>query len=254
VGLKVAMISPWHVKCGIATYTEHLAKALAELGVEVFICRWPRFGRRTPELIQSMVLDKIPLDKVDLIHCQHEYGLFSPNLEGGFYASLSRLGKPALTTMHATGNFVVDEVVAQVSKRVIVHNEFMARRFKGNSVIIPHGASPTECSPKEECKRSLGIDPRAPIVGYCGFISRYKGLETPIEALTKIPSVALLIAGGWHAGPDTQYIMELKKRSLSLLPGRCQWLGWVPDERLPTVYGAMDVVVYSWLYLMVRLS
>jgi len=64
----------------------------------------------------------------------------------------------------------------------------------------------------------------------------------------KVPQAALLIAGGWHAEPGTQYIIGLKQRSLSALPGRCQWLGYVPDQQLPTAYGAMDVVVYPSRY------
>jgi len=243
--LKIGMVTPWHVKCGIATYSENLSRALAELGVEVYIIRMPRFGVFDDELLRSMVLDKIPVSKIDLIHVEHEYGLFR-GFEGGFYGALSRLPIPTVTTMHAVGNFMVDKVVAEVSKVVIVHNQFCFRRFgyPKKTVIIPHGAKPVKCPPREESKKSLGIDPRIPIVGYCGFISTYKGLETLIEAMAKIPQAALLIGGGWHAGPDTAYITNLKQTSLSLLPGRCQWLGYVPDEKLPTVYGAMDIVVY----------
>ncbi|GAH85036.1 unnamed protein product, partial [marine sediment metagenome] len=46
------------------------------------------------------------------------------------------------------------------------------------------------------------------------------------------------------AGAETRYIEELKRDSLMKLPGRCQWLGYVPDERLSTAYGAMRIVVY----------
>lgn len=38
--------------------------------------------------------------------------------------------------------------------------------------------------------------------------------------------------------------MTLKERTLQLLPSRCQWIGFVPDEDLAMTYGAMDVVVY----------
>ncbi|GAH39792.1 unnamed protein product [marine sediment metagenome] len=82
-------------------------------------------------------------------------------------------------------------------------------------------------------------------MGYVGFISPYKGLDRVIEAMTKIPDAGLLIGGGWHtAGAETRYIEDLKRDSLETLPGRCQWLGYVPDERLSTVYGAMRIVVY----------
>jgi len=241
--VKVAMITSWMVKCGIFTYTENLVHALADLDVESYIVRLPRFGQKTPEMLQNIV-DSIPVDKIDLIHVEHEYGLYQ-GLEGGFYAALKRLGKPIITTMHAIGiRWDVDRVIASTSDKVIVHNEFCARRFGFPSVVIPHGTKPCEIPSVEEAKRSLGIDPRAPIVGYCGFISEYKGLEVLFEAMVKVPKVAVLIGGGWFAGPGTTYSMNLKQKSLAALPGRCQWLGYVADEKLPTVYGACDIIVY----------
>ena len=247
MGLSVAMITPWNVRCGIFTYTRSLAYALAKLGVDVYIVRWPRFGFRSPELIESCVLDKIPIDKVDVIHHQNEYGLLMPNLEGTFYSRLKQLAKPLVVTMHAVGSYAIDKVVADVSDRAICHNEFCARHFQGDSqkvVIIPHGCLPTQTPPMDECKRALGIDPRIPVVGYQGFISPPKGVEQLVQAMIGVPNAALLIGGGWVVGEETQYIMSLKQWSLEVLKGRCQWLGYVPDEKLATVYGAMDVFVY----------
>ena len=246
--MKIACLTPWKVACGIYTYSRDLTAALAELGVESYIVKLPRFGTKIPEIFNA-VAESIPLDKVDVIHIQHEYGLYN-RLEGGFYGLLRRLGKPVVTTMHATGNWSVDRVVADVSDRVIVHNEFCFRRFAfpDKTAIIPHGCNRVECPPPEESRRAMGIPAEAPVVGYCGFISTYKGLEMLVEAMTEIPDAALLIGGGWHAGPDTDYIMSLKSRSLEVLEGRCMWLGFVPDARLPTAYGAMSIVVYPSMY------
>ena len=101
-----------------------------------------------------------------------------------------------------------------------------------------------ETMPSAEAKRSLGLQPEWNIVGYLGFISEYKGIETIIEALEKIPDAALLMAGGYHVGDETGYIANLKRMSFEKLPGRCQWIGYVPEEDLPRIYGAMDIVVY----------
>jgi len=244
VGLKVALITSWKARCGIATYSANLAKALADQGVEVFIVRLPRFGALTPDLLQAVV-DSVPVSEVDLVHVQHEYGLYK-NQEGGFYASLKALGKPLVTTMHSTGVlWNVDRVVAATSDRVIVHNQFCLRRFGHPAEIIPHGCSNVESNmPASEAKQKLDIQAEVPIVGYCGFISDYKGLELLIEAVHGLPRTALLIAGGWHVEPGTEYINELKRRSLALLPKRCRWLGYVPDDQLSTVYAAMDLVAY----------
>jgi glycosyltransferase involved in cell wall biosynthesis len=243
MGLKVAMVSTFFARCGIATYSEALSKALGEAGCEVYGVRVPRFGRKYPEIVQDIV-ERIPVNDVDLIHVQHEYGIWQ-NHEPVFYKMLAQLGKPIVTTMHAIGNYQVDSLVSAGSDRVVVHNEFCARKFPYPTVIIPHGCNPVECPPMEECKKGYGIHLDAFIVGYCGFISPYKGLETLIDASTKLKNIGLLIAGGWHtASGDTEYIAKVKKHSLEVLEGRCQWIGYVPDDRLSTAYGAMNIVVY----------
>jgi len=248
MGLKsVGLITTWHVRCGLASYSENLANALANLGVDVYIVKIPRFGAKIPEIFQRIIND-MPANKVDILHCQHEYGIWQ-GLEGGFYGALKALGKPIVTTMHAVGiKSEIDRIISQVSNKVIVHNQFMAQKYSFPSVIIPHGTLPTKCPPPEQCKKALGFDPRMPIVGYLGFISEYKGLEVLIEAMAKVPKTALLIGGGWHTEIETTYINKLRQKSFDLLPNRVQWLGFVPDEKMSTAYGAMDMVVYPSRY------
>ena len=240
------MVTPHAVRCGIASYTHDLSQALAEKGVEVLIIRLPRFGRKTPDLLQQVV-NKIPVQEVDLIHVQHEYGLYT-NLEKGFYNGLKSLGKPIVTTMHAIGNLMIDQVTATASDKVIVHNKFCKKGFRFKSEVIPHGCKPSEAMPKKEAMKSLEIDERVPLVGYCGFLSEYKGLETLIEAMSKIPEAALMIGGGWHAGPGTQYIAKINELSQKLLPHRCKWLGFVPNDELARAYGAAHLIVYPSSY------
>ncbi|RLI25544.1 hypothetical protein DRO58_06250 [Candidatus Bathyarchaeota archaeon] len=243
--MKVCMVAPWGrwVRCGIRSYSESLAKALALKGVDVYVARLPRFGILAEGVLQNLV-DSIPRD-VDLVHVQYEYGLFK-NLDVPFFRALSKIGLPVVTTLHSVGDWEKDEAAISTSSKVIVHNRFCYRRLnrREKAVIIPHGCTPVETDPPEECKRRLGIDPRIPIVGYLGFISRYKGLETLIEAMRGVKEAALLIAGGYHVEPGTRYIDRLKEVSLKLLPGRCLWLGYVPDERLSTVYGSFTIEVY----------
>ncbi len=246
MGLAIAMVTPWKTKCGIASYSEALSHALAELGVEIYVVRFPRFGRKSSETMRD-VAERVPCDKVSLIHVQNEYGLFQ-GFDIGLYKYLQALGKPLVTTMHAVGHIQFDPAIYQLSSKVIVHNKYCARQFRFPSVIIPHGVDVVNCPPMEECKKAWGIDPRMKIVGYCGFIAPNKGLEMLLEAVAKLENVGLLIAGGWHtSGSDNQYINELKQASFSLLPNRCQWIGYVPEDKLKIAYGAMDIVVYPSL-------
>lgn len=244
--MRIAMVTPWAVKCGIFSYSRDLSEGLAEKGVDVHIVRLQRFGRKSDSIF-AQLLKKIPVSKIDLIHIQHEYGLYD-NHDTIFYNGLKNLGKPIVSTMHATGNKRIDSYISDISDRVIVHNEFCKRRFGLDCEIIHHGCKPSDTMPKEEAMKVLEIDERIPLVGYCGFISPYKGLETLIEAVSKIPKSALLMGGGWHTESGTQYIAELNQMTQRLLPHRCKWLGFVPDEEISTVYGAMDIVVYPSVY------
>lgn len=246
MGLSIGLITTWKVRCGIFSYSENLSAALSKLGVDVYIIRVPRFGRKNDEIMRN-VAEQVPIDKVDLLHCQHEYGIYQ-GLENGFFSNLKALGKPLITTMHSVGAWEIDNVIVELSDRIIVHNEFCARRFgfPKKTGIIPHGASPLETPlpPREECKKALQINPKTPLVGYLGFITTYKGLEMLIEAFIKVPNAGLLIGGGWHLERETEYIVKLKEWTLKDLPKRCQWLGYVSDRDLATVYGAMDLLVY----------
>lgn len=245
--MNVAMVTSWKVHCGVASYSANLADALGKLGINTYIVRLPRFGFLTQEILQNVVYS-IPPNEIDIIVVSHEYGLYK-GLEESFYANLKRLKKPIVSICHAIGNWGIDSIIAEASNRVIVHNRFCKRKFGYPSVIIPHGASPVKCPPKEECKKAWNVHPiTAPVVGYVGFISPYKGLETLIEAMAKVPYAGLLIGGGWHVETQTDYMVKLKEWSLKLLPARCQWLGFVPDERMSTLYGAIDVLVYPSRY------
>lgn len=249
--LKIAMITTWKARCGIADYSEHLAKALAKQNVDVYVIRIPRFGPKEPTIFQN-VIERIPVDKVDLIHCQHEYGLFGA-LNKRFFPALETLKKPIVTTMHAVGNWDEDTAIMNSSQKIIVHNEFCRKRLPktDKSIIIPHGMTPlqTPLPPPDACKARLKIHPKTPIVGYLGFVSKYKGLETLIDAVVKLPDAGLLIGGGWFVEEDTEYISSLKQRTLDVLPHRCQWLGYVAEEDLAVAYGAMDVLVYPSLFM-----
>lgn len=243
MGLKVAMVTPWNVKCGIFTYTKDLALALGQEDVEVFVVRLPRFGIKTPSILID-VAERIPYDKVDLVHVQHEYGLYQ-SLEAPFFTAVRTHGKPIVTTMHAVGNYEMDVVIAGCSNKTIVHNKSCANRFQfPNSTIIPHGVTPSEPMENELAKSQMQIPKGVKIVGYLGFISNYKGLETLVTAMTKVPNAALMICGGWHLDVQNDYIDRLRKWSEDLLPHRVAWKGFIPDDKLPVAYGAMDVMVY----------
>jgi len=250
--VKVAMVSPWAVRCGIYTYTRDLSKALADLGCEVYVVRLHRFSRKDERYFEHLAR-RIP--DVDLVHVQDEYGLFQGH-DAYFLKHLvasgrpGRPGRPVVVTMHAVGNWGIDKAITDLPVTVIVHNRFCASKFPGDSVIIPHGLTPRQPAPRDEARRKMDIPQKARMVGYCGFLAPNKGLETLIDAVSSLDKVGLLVGGGWHVeGPSGQsYIEGLKAQAAERLKNRCRFLGFVPEEDLPALYGAVDLVVYPSRY------
>ena len=244
--MKVALVTPWKVRCGIFTYTENLAMALSEQGVDVYIVRLNRFGNKTAEYFETLASRRMP--KVDLIHVQHEYGLFQGG-EGVFYGNLrQRQGTtPLATTMHGVGNPIPDEIVAENSDAVVVHNKWCADRYGHPCTVIPHGVTPEKTVLMEEAKARLKLD--GPVVTVFGFVGPYKGVETAIRVIgMDFPGVNLLVAGGWHVEYETTYMAQMKDLANTLAPGQVRWTGWVEKDMLPIIFGASDVVLYCNKY------
>ena len=245
--LKIAMTSPWKVRCGIAKYTEHLAKAIARRGHEVYIVRVHRWGRPFPlEYWETLALRRIPED-VDIIHCQHEYGILH-YCEHYLYKHLKFHGLPIVSTMHCTGiNWQADEIVAKNSDVVIVHNKHCQSLLRHPSVIIPHGCSLCDPLPEDKAIKTLqerwNINWSGPFVSIFGFVTPYRRYEDVIRAVGRLPDVHLLVAGGWHVEGEMPYIRQLQQLAAQEAPYRVHFLGYIPDELLPAVFGASRVVV-----------
>ena len=63
--MKIAMITPWNVRCGIYTYSRDLIDALAELDNEVYVVRFPRFGMKNEAIMENLA-NRIPVDEIEL--------------------------------------------------------------------------------------------------------------------------------------------------------------------------------------------
>lgn len=109
--LRVLHLSTWQVPCGIATYCANLVKALNPLGVEndVFPIHPHHWATYLPvdvkELHESFTRR---IADFDLVHFQHEHGLFGASLgmdyaakQFGHLMKIARgMGKSVVTTFH----------------------------------------------------------------------------------------------------------------------------------------------------------
>ena len=121
-----------------------------------------------------------------------------------------------------------------------------AERVAGRSlptVIVPPGVDTERFRPlgpaeREAARRHFGFDPHAPlVVGVSRLVPR-KGFDTVLMAVTRLtaihPGLCLAIAG---AGRDDHRLRRLAAR----LGAPARFVGRVPNETLPLLYGCADV-------------
>ena len=235
---RIGMVSSWKVRCGIASYTENLTRALAKHGVETYIVRLNRFGSKSSDYLEHLATRRIP--KVPLLHIQHEYGLYEGR-EAVFYQALEMI-HPEIkiaTTVHGIGMKQQDEIIARFSDLVIVHNEYQKRLFEWPCVVIHHGVQLRKPMEAEKAKKLMNLKGEK-VVGCFGFIAPHKGIEDLLYVASKIRNVKFLIAGGYHVEAETGYMTKLKKTA----PPNVIWTGYVEDAELPKVFGCMDLCIY----------
>jgi D-inositol-3-phosphate glycosyltransferase len=88
-----------------------------------------------------------------------------------------------------------------------------------------------------------------PLLLYVGRLDPIKGLETLLDAMTRLPGATLLIIGGDQDEPDNGHAVRLRARAAGLgLDGRVRFRGAQPQRRLRLFYAAADATVMPSYY------
>jgi glycosyltransferase involved in cell wall biosynthesis len=209
-------------RCGIATFTTHLAEALAGAlpAADGFVLAMNDAGhgyayppRVRFEIAQGdadsyrRAADFLNVNRVDVLSVQHEYGIFGGKSGAHLLSLLRELRVPIVTTLHTllaepnpSQRLVLDELV-QLSTRLVVMSEAAAdllRRHHGATDaridLIPHGIPAVPHDPASKAR--LGVEGKTVVLTF-GLLSQDKGIEYVIDALPAIVAV----------NPDTVYIV-----------------------------------------------
>lgn len=209
--MNIAFVSTYQSECGIATYTENLAKALVKEGHSVCVLAellpkqktqtsevdengirvlrlWRRGFHYGSQLGLESVVNAIKYNKPDVVHIQHEFGLFENYALWALVKALQQLEIKVFVTLHTVmlppikkgfwldahnsgAKFVVHSAVAQAALAPYIQ----AR-------VVPHGVT------NDPIK---GCDPNK-LVGLCpGFISKSKGHLEIVKAFAEICTDAM---------------------------------------------------------------
>lgn len=287
--MKIAQMTTWLQQCGIASYSANLAAHLRPLGVDVLILAektdsprtdapidlsgievsrcWDRKDPRYPTEVVRAAKDWKP----DIIHLQHEYGLFPDR--GAFLRLLIDLRKiaPLVITPHTITPRAMREyawiwshlktrraeVVCHTTagRRVLVDEYLYPGRWTRH---IPH-ASPDPAQHRTvdqaTARLRLGLPLDRVVLASIGFIGLGKRQDATLTAINDAVDAGLLhendlwfvIAGAPGGGWDEsdRYLQRLESAIRDFgLDGCCEIRrGFVPFDDFTDWFSAIDCAI-----------
>lgn len=252
---------------GIGDYAEELTSQMPGARVET-VSLPVESGGLLPYLARAV---EVGTADADLVHVQHEYGMF-----GSFALStwlffplvylLCRLrGVPVGLTVHEALNRdlvaaplkPVKQIYVELLNRcitldsafVVFLSENTARRFTASVplesyTVFPHGVNVTRRVDlsSDEAKRLLGYDPSDVVVSEPGYVEPRKGYERLIDLAERLPEYEFLVAGGSSSEAYEAYLDALERRA----PDNLRITGRLDEERFHAAFVASDLVVLPY--------
>lgn len=283
--MRIAVVSSYVPrKCGIATYSRDLVEELVLQGEDVCVVllEHPKFLFTYSEIVGHKIRQDKLQDyrrvalalnsaRVDLVHIQHEFGLFGG--EDGEYILdfASNLTKPLITTFHTVVSdprpkqlHIVRSLTRQSSSVIVmkeVAKELLVKIYnvpEEKIAIIFHGVPGVDGISKQYARRRLGLDGDF-ILFSNNLISRNKGIEYTVQALphlvARIPNLKYLVVGETHPvvkmreGEEYRKELESLVRSLGLQKHVVFTNRYVSLSNLQLFLAASDICVTSYVSL-----
>ncbi len=216
-------------RCGIATFTHDLHRAVAMSGGDLETCVVAMSDSNSsyayPQPVRMQIRDDVAQDYheaadflnaggFDVVSLQHEYGIFGGEAGADILKVLSRLKMPIVTTLHTVlalptpAQRAVLEQIIDLSARLVVMSD-KGRQFlrtvhnvpAGKIEVIPHGIPEFPFIEPQHAKVKFGFAGKAVILTF-GLLAPSKGIETVIDAMPAIiascPNAVYVVLGATH--------------------------------------------------------
>ncbi len=272
--MRIGMVSTFPpIECGIGTYASYLVEELKKLHNEVYIVSqtgaegervYPVFNATDGDLAEKVFEAMIKFTP-DVVHIQHEYGLFGKHMGVNVIPLLYKFkfaGIPVVVTLHSVyedfndKQALITDALLRISSAVIVHHNFQKDSLRAtikkgaNIYIIPHGAREATLVPN--AKKKLKVEGKKTIL-VTGYFRPNKGYDRVVkmfpDIVKEVPEAWLLIAGKTRLqeyGEYRDYFFRLIEES----PARDRILvlrGQFPQKTLDTIISAADIVPMPYL-------
>ena len=216
-------------RCGIATFTHDLHRAISISGpnVETCVVAMTDHGRSYdyPAAVQFQIHDEtldeyvsaaefLNREQFDVVSLQHEFGIFGGDAGSHITTLLSRLSVPIVTTLHTIlpaptkiQRDIIHTIVDESAKVVVMAekgHELLRSVYRVPSekiAVIPHGIPDVPFLDTPIAKAKLGFSGKSVILTF-GLLSPNKGIETVIDAMPSIlascPGAVYVVLGATH--------------------------------------------------------
>jgi len=285
--LNVAMLAPWHERCGIRDYTAFLVEAMdalpgidsirvvsapshaARAGLASVLAHRSEDARRFRQAGEAMN------SMADIAHVQHQYFLFGgvAPYRSHVTAFLNQIKIPVVVTVHEIaeeGQSWLSRLAVRAANRtnfghrairaLIVHTNTDRLKLLHMGLpephvhVIRHPLPPALPLPQPEAARRA-LEARYPalanrrVITLFGFLSNKKGHRIALDALARLPDdIALVFAGGQHPDDHTDYVPSLRAEIERLgLGGRAVITGYLPEDQVPEIMAITEVALAPFL-------
>ena len=271
-------------RCGIATFTTDIYRALETRFPEISVDVWAMndgpnrydypdtvtgsIDADDPESYRAAARE-IEASNPELLWIQHEFGIFGGSAGEFLLPLLERMTCPVAATLHtilsepdADQRRVMDTLVERCQSLIVMAEE--GRRILIDTygadpekvAVIPHGIPDRAFGPTEPMKERLGLTGYDVILTF-GLLSNGKGIETMIEAMPAIvarfPKTLYVVLGATHphtvAREGESYREQLKAQADALAVGdNIRWVdSFVETSEVLDYLEAADIYATPYL-------
>lgn len=274
---KLAMISSWACRCGIAEYARNLLSEVhGHFDVRVFCdsrtlpnqlddkaeIAWSLGDRSIERLCTTKRLAGF-----EVVLVQHQPSLFALTEALCLQlADLAASGKVVVLELHATKPLLADGAFSRAAlkalrqvTRIVVHNvdglnHLLQLGLADNVFLLPHGViNKQDVTADSEIRASMGLGGDDLLLGSFGFALPHKGVDQIIESIKPLEQktgrrVGLLAVNAMLDERSSQTIAQWQKLASSL--GVADRITWVTDYRpidaCINLLAATDFVIYPY--------
>lgn len=278
---KLAIIGDYPPrKCGIATFTKDLFKALGESHPETSQLMVPindieggynyseevRFEIDAQSLASyRRAADFLNISNVDVVCVQHEFGIYGGTAGRHLLNLLRDLRMPVVTTLHTLPRQpthdqqrVMKELIRLSSRLIVMANlgkDFLRDIYEAPDEkidIIPHGIPDMPFVDPNFYKDQFGVEGKSVLFTF-GLLSPNKGIENVLKALPDIlvefPNAVYIVLGATHPnllreeGENYRLKLERLAKDLDIEKNVIFYNRFVELDELKDFLGAADIYI-----------